>query len=247
MKRAVFCAVLFLAVCIVASAQDAAYYKAIQKGAATQIEPKQFKQMEEDALRDYAQPSRYELLASSFANTTERVWAVIYGEVFCNLSSDSDRNSKMGTLIFQSYEKSLSSQGGNLSVDLTENAQVLQKQAPFESQFEMSFLMGAIPLGNSVAPLSIEKLAKIRENQLSLWAQKKLPLNELLRRQQAISAAGHFEAYNYWLFQSARPDEFNEWVSQHQAQFKGWQDWQNKNKFTLKSADFQRLRVMRGW
>jgi predicted helicase len=107
--------------------------------------------------------------------------------------------------------------------------------------------MGAVPLGNDAMPLSIKKLATIRQNQLSLWTQKKLPLNELIRRQQAIAAAGHFEAYNYWLFQSARPDEFNEWVSQHPTQFKNWLDWQNKNKFTLESADFQRLHVMRGW
>ena len=247
MKRVIPWLVLVLTGCMAASAQDNAYYKAIQKGAATQIDTKQFKQLEEGALRDYARPENYELLATSFANTTERVWAVIYGEVFCNLSSDPDRAKRMGAVVFQTYEKSLSSKGGNLSVDLTENAQISQKQAPFESQFEMSFLMGALPLASDLGSLSIQKLTKIRENQLSLWTQKKLPLNELVRRLQIVTAAGHFEAYNYWLFQAARPDEFNGWLSHHQTQYNDWLDWRSKNQFTIQSSDFQRLHVMHGW
>ncbi|MFI5109554.1 MAG: hypothetical protein ACHP78_11995 [Terriglobales bacterium] len=79
------CIVVFLTLCIAAVAQDSSYYKAIQKGASTQVQPNQFKQMEQDALRDYSRPETYELLATSFGNTTEKVWAVIYGEVFCNL------------------------------------------------------------------------------------------------------------------------------------------------------------------
>jgi len=247
MKRAFLCAVICLTACITASAQDAAYYKAIQKDAKVTIEPKQFKQMEEDAFRNYTQPDKYELLASTFANTSERAWAVIYGEVFCSLSPNPDRINRMGALVYQSYEKSLLSQDGKVSVDLTENAQITRNQAPFESQFEMSFLMGTLPLGGNLTPLSIQKLTKIRENQLSLWTQKKFPLNDLMRRQQAIIAAGQFEAYNYWLFQSARPDEFKEWISQHQTQFDDWLNWQSKNKFILQSADLQRLHVMHGW
>ena len=153
----------------------------------------------------------------------------------------------MGALVYQSYEKSLSRQDGKVSVDLTENAQITKQQAPFESQYEMAFLMGTLPLAGNVTPLSIQKLTKVRENQLTLWTQKKFPLNDLMRRQQAIQAAGHFEAYNYWLFQSARPDEFKEWVSQHQTQFNEWLKWQSKNPFTVQSADFQRLHVMHGW
>jgi hypothetical protein len=246
MTKALFCAVGFLALGIAAAAQDSSYYKAIQKGNSTQIQPNQFRQIERDALKDYSRPETYELLATSFENTTEKVWAVVYGEVFCNLSSDSDRTTRIGSFVFEWYDKSLSNKGDSLSVNLTENAEASQGQTPFESQFELSFLMGAAPLGGNLKPLSIQKLTGIRKNQLSLWAQKKLPLNELLRRQQAVMAAGHFEAYNYWLFQGARLDEFNQWLKQHQAQFQAWLDWQSKNKFTVQSPNLQRLHMIRG-
>jgi hypothetical protein len=246
MNSAAFRIFTFLALCVAVAAQDSSYYKAIQKGAATQVQPNQFKKMEQDALKDYSHAETYEGLATSFGNTTERVWAVIYGEVFCNLSSDADRRNGIGSLVYQLYDKSLSSKGGNLSVNLTENAQVPQGQPPFESQFELAFLMGATPFANSLTPLSIQKLTEIRKNQLSLWTEKKLPPNELIRWLQAIIAAGHFEAYNYWLFQSARPDEFLQWTKEHQTQYQAWSDWQAKNTFSVPTPNFQRLYLIRG-
>jgi hypothetical protein len=245
MTKQLFCMAAFL-VCVGAFAQDSGYYKAIQKGAATQVPPKQFKQMEQDALKNYSRPETYEALATTFANTTERIWGVVYGEAFCNLSSDPERSKQIGTLAFELYAKSLSTKGGgNLSVNLTENAEVSGKQPPFESQFEMAFLMGAVPFGADTSPLSIKKLANIRKNQLSLWKQKNLPETALIRRQQAILATGHFDAYNYWLFQGARPDEFSEWLKEHQPEFQSWKDWQDKNKFTVERPDFQRLYLLK--
>ena len=50
MKKATFCASILLALCVATVAQDSSYYKAIEKGAATPVQPNQFKQMEQDAL-----------------------------------------------------------------------------------------------------------------------------------------------------------------------------------------------------
>jgi hypothetical protein len=68
-----------------------------------------------------------------------------------------------------------------------------------------------------------------RKNQLSLWKQKNLPETELTKRQQAILSAGHFEAYNYWLFQSALPDESDQWMAAHQPELQSWRDWTRTN------------------
>ena len=236
----------FLALCMASPAQDDAYYKAIQKASAsTQVQPKQFKKLEENAAKDFSRPDSYEQLAATFGNTTEKVWAVIYGEVYCNLSSDSDRTSQVGALVYSWYNGSLSRNAGKFSINLTENAQASLNGVPFESQFEISFLMSALGLKTDFPPLSIQRLTEIRKNQLSQWEQKKLPLTELVRRQQAILSAGHFDAYNYWLFKGARAEESNEWIRDHQTQFQSWLDWQSKNKFEVKAPDFQRLYLLR--
>lgn len=234
-----------LGLCSASRAQDADYYKAIQKRSSTRVRPAQFKQMEENALNDFARPESYELLATSFGNTTEKVWAVIYGEVYCNLSPDPERVGHIGSLVYQWYQGSLSRQGNGLSVSLTENAQSSQKQLPFESLFEQAFLMGAVGVKGDFPPLTIQTLIEIRRNQLSIWSQKKLPETELVRRQEAILLAGHFEAYNYWLFKGSRAEEFSEWIKSHQDQFQAWLDWQGKNKFEVQTPDFQRLYLLR--
>jgi hypothetical protein len=67
----------------------------------------------------------------------------------------------------------------------------------------------------------------------------------LTKRQQAIVSAGHFDAYNYWLFQSARPEEFSHWMQEHQSEFQSWKEWQSKNGFVVERPDFQRLYLLR--
>jgi hypothetical protein len=180
--KAMVCLFGLLALSTVALCQNSPYCKAIQKGAPTQIQPKQFKQMEEDALKEYARPEPDQLRATSFGNTTEKVWAVIYGEVFCNLSSDKDRATHMGALVFEWYDKSLSSRGNSVSANLTENAEAPQKQPPFEPQFEMSFLMAAVPFGSNAKPLSIHKLSDIRKNQRPLRGVQLLALSKRASR-----------------------------------------------------------------
>ena len=241
MAKAALSIIFVLGLCTVSLAQDADYYKAIQKPSSTPMQAAQFKRLEENALRDFSQPGSYEVLATSFGNTTERVWAVIYGEVYCNLASDPEQANRVGALVYQWYEGSLSRQGNGLSISLTQNAQASQKQLPFESLFEQSFLIGAISVKGDFPPLSIQNLTEIRRNQLAL---KKLPETELVRRQEAILAAGHFEAYNYWLFKGARAEQFSEWIKSHKNQFQAWLDWQGQNKFEVGTPDFQRLYLL---
>ena len=156
--------IALLALNSLSAAQDISYYKAIQKTSVpTQVAPAQFKEMEENALQNFSRPESYELLATSFGNTTEKIWAVIYGEVYCNLSSDSDHISQIGSLVYRWYEGSLSRQNNGLSADLTENAQSSPKRVPFESLFEQSFLIGAVSVKSDFPPLSIQRLTEIRK------------------------------------------------------------------------------------
>jgi len=62
LKTAAFCVSIFLALCVATVAQDSSYYRAIEKGAATPVQPNQFKQMEQDALKDYSHAENYERL-----------------------------------------------------------------------------------------------------------------------------------------------------------------------------------------
>ena len=247
MTKRTFGLLILLALCIPLFAQDDAYYKAIQKGSSTPIELKQFKKMEEKALKDYSKPETYEELANVFGNTTERVWGVIYGEVYCNISSDAEKNKDTGAKIFQLYADALTKNGDQLSISLTKNAQMSGTRLPFESQYEINFLMVTAVFKIDPIPMTIQKLSNIRKNLINIWGQKKFPKTELIRRQEAILAAGHFEAYNYWLFRGAQAEEYNDWLKSHKDQYEAWMDWHSKNKFTIEKPDFQRRYLIKNF
>ncbi len=218
------------------------YYDAIQRGFANPLPAKEFEKLEKDALADFGNPDVYDRLATAFGNSTERVWAIIYGEVFCNLTSDASREAEAGARIFAWLAKAITFEGKEMNVALTRNAELSSgKGVPFESTFEMSVLFAA--MGNrELNPASIAGLTRLRRDQLEIWKEKKLPVTQLIQWQQSIEAAGHFDAYNYWLFRQARPSEFDSWLAQHRGEYEAWIAWHSQNAFRPTGPDFQRLR-----
>lgn len=245
MKKLLIQATLAMTLCSTALAQSGktSYYEAIQRGAGGTLQPGQFKKIEEDAFKDFSSADSYYVLAKTFGNTTEKVWAVTYAETYCNLVPDAERCNELGGLTHNWYEKAFAKEGDQMTVTLSENAEVnpSSKQTPFEPNFEISLLLGFVASKGDFNPLSIKTLAETRRRQLLIWNQKRLPKTELIRRLEAITAAGHFEAYNYWLFRSARPEEFKRWRDEHQSQYERWLEWQSKNKFSVGKPDLQRL------
>jgi hypothetical protein len=56
MAKSVFGIITVLLLCSASLAQDADYYTAIQKRSSTKVKPAQFKQIEENALKDFPRP-----------------------------------------------------------------------------------------------------------------------------------------------------------------------------------------------
>ncbi len=128
-------------------------------------------------------------------------------------------------------------------------------QLPFQMNFEMSIIYGMLlqgPPGSArgfrpgLDPLTLQALADTRRAQLAIWREKSLPPTELVRWQRRVEQAGHLEAYNYWLFRSARPAEFEEWRRSHKAEYKAWHEWHRANGMSPAAPDFQRLHLKPG-
>ena len=230
---------------------DAEYYKAIQKGAEP-LEAEAFAKLEADAREHFAAPEAYLPLARAFAATTERVWAVIYGEMYLDLlPADGDRNG-IDALVFQLYDDAIEKTDKGLGVSLTKVAMVdaNDPKPPFATNFELALLLGCIvqpeggdkpTLRSGIEPLTIQALTEIRRAQLATWKEKGFATTELMRWQMSVVEAGHFDAYNQWLFRGARPDEFKEWLGSHQKEHDAWVEWQREHPLKPASEDFQRL------
>ena len=66
----------------------------------------------------------------------------------------------------------------------------------------------------------------------AFYIPNKLPNNPaegLFTLLQAIAAQGHFDAYNYWLFYDACPEEFFTWYDAHKTQYEAFESWFLRN------------------
>lgn len=232
---------------------EAGYYEAIQKGAEP-LAAEAFAKLEADARDRFATPEPYLPLVRAFAASTERVWAVIYGEVYLDLlPADADRNG-IDTLVFHLYDDAIEKNEKGFGVSLTKVVMIdgSDPKPPFATNFEIAFTLGCIlqPEGGGkqtirpgIEPLTIQALTEIRREQLALWKEKDFPTTELMRWQVRVLEAGHFDAYNQWLFGAARPDEHKAWLTSHQEDQAAWVEWQRENPMKPAGADFQRTEV----
>ena len=65
----------------------------------------------------------------------------------------------------------------------------------------------------------------------------KRPVNtifgKLMKYQTEILEAGHWEAYNMWLFRNGNVEEFKAWLADNDEKFKSFSAWYDKHKFTF--------------
>ncbi len=55
----------------------------------------------------------------------------------------------------------------------------------------------------------------------------------LLEFQRKVIEAGHWNAYNYYLFMMSHPDEFDQWYDTNSEKLDAFIEWYNQAPFTL--------------
>lgn len=145
-------------------------------------------QWEKGIQADPSFAGNYYNAAVHYANTGNKVWPLIYGEIFVNMESLTERATAMKKLLLQQYKERLFAGG---------------VEPKNESEFAKAF-MQTINKQNSVANngITVETLTAIRTRFLLDWYANnatKFPF-KLFDYQQQLAREGMFEAYNQWLF-----------------------------------------------
>lgn len=222
------------------------YFERIQEGSKIKISKLDFEKIESNAWNDYTNPKSYEMLSDVFSGTTEKVWAIVYAETYCNMEPFSKTTRALSKRIPTLLQNSVSNDKNTISISLTKSAEVSEDrissgQLPFETNYETSWALALVTANDAKTPSTLADMNKVRQAQIAIWLEKKLPSNEFINRLLTIKAAGHLEAYNYWLFASSFPKEFEAWKINNSTKYRSWVSWLNDNKFVIISHDFHRL------
>jgi len=168
--------------------------------------------------------SNYYNASKFYYLTYDKVWSLIYGEIFINLESYSRRTPEIKTLLVDGYKK--------LFTEL-KTPKSIASNNPFASAYlgvmndqSQTMVLGVTP----------ESLGVLRSKFLLEWFEKygeKYPFR-LFDYQRQLLKEGMFEAYNQWAFgASLGLTSFQNWTTQHADEYNRFLSFQKGRVFKL--------------
>jgi tetratricopeptide (TPR) repeat protein len=180
---------------------------------------------------DPAYAANYYNAALYYFYTKDKVWSLLYGEIFANMESLTDRGAAIKQLLLKGYKEKLFAE-----VDL------MKGEEKNRSEFAKAFLqtMGKqTSLANK--GITIETLTMIRSKFILDWFAtnaSKYPF-KLFDFQRQLLQEGMFEAYNQWLFGPVEDlAAYDNWTKTHADQYSAFSNFQKTRIFKMPAGQY---------
>ncbi len=166
--------------------------------------------------------------------TKDKVWTLIYGEIFVNMEYLTERATEMKKLLLQAYKEKL--------FNNIDNGKEQVKYSPFASAVLETFNKQASLADKG---LTTETLGMIRTRFILDWYQNqasKFPFR-LFDYQQQLIREGMFEAYNQWLFGTVENlSAFDQWTKTNAEAYSKFTSFQKGRVFKMPAGQhYQQL------
>lgn len=156
----------------------------------------------------------------------DKVWSLIYGEIFVNMESLSERGATMKEQLLQLYKEKLFAE-----------ADLMKGEEKNKSEFAKAFLQ-SMSRQSSLASKGIntEVLTMIRTRFILDWFEKyaaKYPFR-LFDYQLQLIRDGMFDAYNQWLFGATENlASYDNWTKTHAEEYNSFNTFQRNRIFKM--------------
>ncbi len=198
-------------------------------------------------------PKCYYALARHFIFTDELIWAVIYGEIFLNISDNTsllnDASFLLNNAYLEAFYKVQDTTTGATDVDFTSvryRGKNLKESDFLAFPFVYQKIMeraaeGLLPPEKT--DFKIEDFYKIRKKFIEIWYKEewnKRYSNALFDLHKKMIDDGHFEAYSYWLLNAAREKEAEAWLNKgnNKQKISDFGRWMTKNQLKLHKGNY---------
>jgi Tfp pilus assembly protein PilF len=165
-----------------------------------------------------------------FAN--DRVWCLIYGEMFLNLESYTKRTAEMKEVLLEGYKKLFAENDW-------------QKTQEVKNPFAAAWLNIMGPLAFTVkGGITAESLTVLRTKFIINWFNT-YPTNypyRLFDYHRQLLKEGMFDAYNEWIFGAAgNLPAFQAWTGTHSEEYKKFVDFQRGRVFKMPEGQYYQV------
>jgi tetratricopeptide (TPR) repeat protein len=188
-------------------------------------------QWERGIQEDPSYAGNYYNAARYYFYTKDKVWSLVYGEVFVNMESLTERAVAMKKLLLDGYKQKLFA-----------DADLAKDQGKNTPEFEKAFLqtMGKqASLANK--GITTETLTMIRTRFILDWFAiygAKYPF-KLFDYQQQLIKEGMFEAYNQWLFGTVESlPTYDNWIKSHAEAHATFTAFQKNRVFRVPAGQY---------
>ncbi len=180
---------------------------------------------------DPAYSGNYYNAARFYFYTKDKVWSLIYGEIFVNMESLSDRGAAMKQLLLEEYKEKLFA-----------DANLMAGQEKNKNEFSKAFL-DCMSKQSSLANhgITTETLTMIRSRFILEWFDKyasRFPY-KLFDYQRQLLQEGIFNAYNQWLFGTIENlATYDNWTKTHDEEYKNFTAFQKTRVFKMPPGQY---------
>ncbi|MEO8584125.1 MAG: tetratricopeptide repeat protein [Flavitalea sp.] len=167
--------------------------------------------------------------AKYYLESTDRVWGLIYGEIFINLESYSKRTPEIKSLLLEGYKKLFA------ETDMTKNQDV---KNDFVRQYLITMKNQSPVVSAGITP---DALTALRTRFVLEWFSKPgtpIPFR-LFDYQKQLAREGIFDAYNQWIFGAASDlTAFQQWTATHSDEYSRFNTFQKNRVFKLPQGQY---------
>ncbi|HMH33391.1 MAG TPA: tetratricopeptide repeat protein [Puia sp.] len=173
--------------------------------------------------------SNYYNACRYYSYTYDRVWCLIYGEVFVNLESYSKRTPEIKNILVESYKKLFS------DPSLAKNQNT---KNPFAAAYLTVLNDQAAEVAQGISP---ESLIALRSRFILEWFDKyaaRFPFR-LFEYHRQLLKEGMFDAYNQWIFGAAQNlPAFQNWTTAHNDEYARFINFQKGRIYKLPAGQY---------
>lgn len=187
------------------------------------------RQWEKGIEMDPSYAGNYYHAATYYHDTKDKVWSLIYGEIFVNMEYLTERATEVKKILLRDYKEKLF---------LNREADAEKNPSPFASAVYETLQKQA---SLTAKGLTVETLTMIRTKFILDWFNKygdKFPFR-LFDYQRQLIREGMFEAYNEWLFGPVdNLAGFDLWTRTHADLYKQFTTFQRNRVFKMPPGQF---------
>jgi Tfp pilus assembly protein PilF len=186
------------------------------------------KQWEKGIESDPNYSSNYYNACKYYYFSTDKIWSILYGEIFVNMEPMSARAPEIKNILLEGYKKLFA------EADITKG----NKKTGFTGAFLQSMSNQAIAVGYGI---NAESLTMLRTRFILDWAAEnnaKYPF-KLFELQRQLLQEGMFDAYNQWIFGAAQSlPAYQNWVNAHATEYGEFTRFQKGRIFKVPGGQY---------